>query len=197
MPLRKKSNVHCSGLASFCRLDINFSFCSDVWLDVCWMESKVSHAERSLSPLKSPPDSSSLWQCTCICGPLTSSWSLKLSVFFPLTPPFCGQRSAGDIMIRNIQPKHAGKYTCAVQTKVDSVSIATDVVVRGKHVSVFFWVGLLFCCFCAAQISNVWKRSALTVSRLDDVTCVLAAERSDNLVTNAKQSAARAESGTW
>lgn len=36
-------------------------------------------------------------------------------------------------MIRNIQPKHAGKYTCAVQTKVDSVSIATDVVVRGKR----------------------------------------------------------------
>ncbi|TNM87231.1 hypothetical protein fugu_007461 [Takifugu bimaculatus] len=42
-----------------------------------------------------------------------------------------GGRSSGDIMIRNIQPKHAGKYTCAVQTKVDSVSIATDVVVRG------------------------------------------------------------------
>lgn len=35
-------------------------------------------------------------------------------------------------MIRNIQLKHAGKYTCAVQTKVDSISIATDVVVRGK-----------------------------------------------------------------
>lgn len=62
------------------------------------------------------------------------------------------QRSAGDIMIRNIQPKHAGKYTCAVQTKVDSVSIATDVVVRGKHASVVFWVGLLICCFCWAQI---------------------------------------------
>uniref|UniRef100_A0A8C4IK83 Contactin 3a, tandem duplicate 1 n=1 Tax=Dicentrarchus labrax TaxID=13489 RepID=A0A8C4IK83_DICLA len=41
------------------------------------------------------------------------------------------KRSAGDIMIRNIQLRHAGKYTCAVQTKVDSVSIATDVVVRG------------------------------------------------------------------
>uniref|UniRef100_A0A7N6ACJ8 Contactin 3a, tandem duplicate 1 n=1 Tax=Anabas testudineus TaxID=64144 RepID=A0A7N6ACJ8_ANATE len=40
-------------------------------------------------------------------------------------------RSAGDIMIRNIQLRHAGKYTCAVQTKVDSVSIATDVEVRG------------------------------------------------------------------
>ncbi|XP_047439270.1 contactin-4 isoform X2 [Mugil cephalus] len=42
-----------------------------------------------------------------------------------------GGRSDGDIMIRNIQLRHAGKYTCAVQTKVDSVSIATDVVVRG------------------------------------------------------------------
>uniref|UniRef100_A0A7N6A337 Contactin 3a, tandem duplicate 1 n=1 Tax=Anabas testudineus TaxID=64144 RepID=A0A7N6A337_ANATE len=41
------------------------------------------------------------------------------------------KRSAGDIMIRNIQLRHAGKYTCAVQTKVDSVSIATDVEVRG------------------------------------------------------------------
>ncbi|XP_029010939.1 contactin-4 isoform X2 [Betta splendens] len=42
-----------------------------------------------------------------------------------------GGRLAGDIMIRNIQLRHAGKYTCAVQTKVDSVSIATDVEVRG------------------------------------------------------------------
>uniref|UniRef100_A0A8P4GNI6 Contactin 4 n=1 Tax=Dicentrarchus labrax TaxID=13489 RepID=A0A8P4GNI6_DICLA len=42
-----------------------------------------------------------------------------------------GQHSAGDIMIRNIQLRHAGKYTCAVQTKVDSISIAVDLVVRG------------------------------------------------------------------
>ncbi|KAA8593530.1 hypothetical protein FQN60_009646 [Etheostoma spectabile] len=41
------------------------------------------------------------------------------------------QHSAGDIMIRNIQLRHAGKYTCAVQTKVDSISIAVDLVVRG------------------------------------------------------------------
>lgn len=41
------------------------------------------------------------------------------------------QHSSGDIMIRNIQMKHAGKYTCAVQTKVDSSSIATDLIVRG------------------------------------------------------------------
>lgn len=42
-----------------------------------------------------------------------------------------GGHSAGDIMIRNIQLRHAGKYTCAVQTKVDSSSIAADLVVRG------------------------------------------------------------------
>lgn len=44
----------------------------------------------------------------------------------------CSQTSAGDIMVRNIQLRHAGRYTCAVQTKVDSASIATDVVVRGN-----------------------------------------------------------------
>ncbi|XP_051932022.1 contactin-4-like isoform X1 [Hippocampus zosterae] len=42
-----------------------------------------------------------------------------------------GQHAAGDIMIRNIQLRHAGKYTCAVQTKVDSLSVAVDLVVRG------------------------------------------------------------------
>uniref|UniRef100_I3KWM9 Contactin 4 n=1 Tax=Oreochromis niloticus TaxID=8128 RepID=I3KWM9_ORENI len=41
------------------------------------------------------------------------------------------QHSAGDIMIRNVQLRHAGKYTCAVQTKVDSISVAVDLVVRG------------------------------------------------------------------
>uniref|UniRef100_A0A8C4HJP0 Contactin 4 n=1 Tax=Dicentrarchus labrax TaxID=13489 RepID=A0A8C4HJP0_DICLA len=44
---------------------------------------------------------------------------------------FFEKHSAGDIMIRNIQLRHAGKYTCAVQTKVDSISIAVDLVVRG------------------------------------------------------------------
>ncbi|KAA0712788.1 Contactin-4 Brain-derived immunoglobulin superfamily protein 2 [Triplophysa tibetana] len=47
-----------------------------------------------------------------------------------------GQHSAGDIMIRNIQLRHAGKYTCAVQTKVDSSSIATDLIVRVPEVVV-------------------------------------------------------------
>ncbi|XP_026860814.2 contactin-4 isoform X2 [Electrophorus electricus] len=47
-----------------------------------------------------------------------------------------GGRSSGDIMIRNIQMRHAGKYTCAVQTKVDSSSIATDLIVRGPPTSI-------------------------------------------------------------
>lgn len=35
-------------------------------------------------------------------------------------------------MIRNVQLRHAGKYTCAVQTKVDSISVAVDLVIRGE-----------------------------------------------------------------
>lgn len=88
--------------------------------------------------------------------------------FSPSVVFLCQQRSSGDIMIRNIQPKHAGKYTCAVQTKVDSVSIATDVVVRGKCGSccavmaeageckgpVVTRFKLLTRCFCSAQVSE-------------------------------------------
>ncbi|XP_058844671.1 contactin-4-like isoform X1 [Acipenser ruthenus] len=42
-----------------------------------------------------------------------------------------GQHSAGDMMIRNIQVKHAGKYVCMVQTSVDTASAGADLVVRG------------------------------------------------------------------
>ncbi|XP_032181457.1 contactin-4 isoform X3 [Mustela erminea] len=42
-----------------------------------------------------------------------------------------GQDSAGDLMIRNIQLKHAGKYVCMVQTSVDKLSAAADLIVRG------------------------------------------------------------------
>uniref|UniRef100_F8WH58 Contactin 4 n=1 Tax=Mus musculus TaxID=10090 RepID=F8WH58_MOUSE len=42
-----------------------------------------------------------------------------------------GQDSAGDLMIRNIQLKHAGKYVCMVQTSVDKLSVAADLIVRG------------------------------------------------------------------
>uniref|UniRef100_A0A4W2DSL0 Contactin 4 n=1 Tax=Bos indicus x Bos taurus TaxID=30522 RepID=A0A4W2DSL0_BOBOX len=41
-----------------------------------------------------------------------------------------GGDSAGDLMIRNIQLKHAGKYICMVQTSVDRLSAAADLIVR-------------------------------------------------------------------
>ncbi|XP_068170736.1 contactin-4 [Antennarius striatus] len=38
---------------------------------------------------------------------------------------------AGDLMVRNVQLKHSGKYVCMVQTEVDTVSAAADLIVRG------------------------------------------------------------------
>lgn len=37
-------------------------------------------------------------------------------------------------MIRNIQLKHAGKYVCMVQTSVDKLSAAADLIVRGMGI---------------------------------------------------------------
>uniref|UniRef100_A0A3B1JAK9 Contactin 4 n=1 Tax=Astyanax mexicanus TaxID=7994 RepID=A0A3B1JAK9_ASTMX len=42
-----------------------------------------------------------------------------------------GGGSSGDLMVRNIQLKHSGKYVCMVHTAVDSVSAAADLIVRG------------------------------------------------------------------
>lgn len=41
------------------------------------------------------------------------------------------QSASGDLMIRNIQLKHSGKYVCMVKTDVDSVASAADLIVRG------------------------------------------------------------------
>ncbi|XP_034724365.1 contactin-4 isoform X1 [Etheostoma cragini] len=38
---------------------------------------------------------------------------------------------AGDLMVRNVQLKHCGKYVCMVHTEVDTVSAAADLIVRG------------------------------------------------------------------
>ncbi|XP_074168297.1 contactin-3 [Rhinolophus sinicus] len=43
-----------------------------------------------------------------------------------------GGGSSGDVLIRNIQLKHSGRYVCMVQTGVDSVSSAADLIVRGS-----------------------------------------------------------------
>lgn len=59
-------------------------------------------------------------------------------------------------MIRNIQLRHAGKYTCAVQTKVDSASIAIDVVVRGTDAAlVSFFIYLSFFFFTTSSVEVV------------------------------------------
>ncbi|XP_058535164.1 contactin-6 [Ochotona princeps] len=42
-----------------------------------------------------------------------------------------GGESVGDLMIRNIQLHHSGRYLCAVQTPLESVSAGADVIVRG------------------------------------------------------------------
>uniref|UniRef100_A0A8C6VDF9 Contactin 6 n=1 Tax=Naja naja TaxID=35670 RepID=A0A8C6VDF9_NAJNA len=42
-----------------------------------------------------------------------------------------GGDSVGDLMIRNIQLNHAGKYTCTVQTLMDTLSASAEVIVRG------------------------------------------------------------------
>ncbi|KAG7268143.1 hypothetical protein CRUP_016474 [Coryphaenoides rupestris] len=42
-----------------------------------------------------------------------------------------GGVSAGDLMVRNVQLKHSGKYVCMVHTAVDSVSAAAELIVRG------------------------------------------------------------------
>ncbi|XP_048813626.1 contactin-6-like [Lagopus muta] len=42
-----------------------------------------------------------------------------------------GGESVGDLMIRNIQLHHTGKYVCMVQTTLDSQSTAVDIIVRG------------------------------------------------------------------
>ncbi|KAI2663793.1 Contactin-4 [Labeo rohita] len=45
-----------------------------------------------------------------------------------------GGGSSGDLMIRNVQLKHSGKYVCMVHTAVDSVSAAADLIVREPFV---------------------------------------------------------------
>ncbi|XP_014846697.1 PREDICTED: contactin-3-like isoform X1 [Poecilia mexicana] len=42
-----------------------------------------------------------------------------------------GQRTAGDLMIRNIQLYHAGKYICVVDTDVESLSAVAVLIVKG------------------------------------------------------------------
>ncbi|KAB5583932.1 hypothetical protein PHYPO_G00101510 [Pangasianodon hypophthalmus] len=42
-----------------------------------------------------------------------------------------GGGASGDLMVRNVQLKHSGKYVCMIHTAMDSVSAAADLIVRG------------------------------------------------------------------
>lgn len=48
---------------------------------------------------------------------------------------FLSKDSVGDLMIRNIQLNHAGKYTCTVQTLMETLSASAEIIVRGKSVN--------------------------------------------------------------
>ncbi|MBN3322375.1 CNTN1 protein, partial [Atractosteus spatula] len=41
------------------------------------------------------------------------------------------KESSGDLLIKNVQLKHAGRYTCTAQTTVDNATASADLVVRG------------------------------------------------------------------
>ena len=62
---------------------------------------------------------------------------------FPCVP----QRNAGDLMIRNIQLHHGGKYVCIVDTDVESLSVDAVLIVKGKNLNLGFKSrsGLLCC----------------------------------------------------
>lgn len=50
---------------------------------------------------------------------------------------------AGDLMIRNIQLKHAGKYVCVIDTDVESLSAAAILIVKGKKIYIYIFINTL------------------------------------------------------
>lgn len=59
----------------------------------------------------------------------------RLGDFLNLLVLLLHQGFAGDLMVRNIQLKHSGKYVCMVHTEVDTVSAAAELTVRGGWLS--------------------------------------------------------------
>lgn len=47
--------------------------------------------------------------------------------------PLFQQSFSGDLMIRNIQLNHGGKYVCLVDTDVESLSADAILVVKGRN----------------------------------------------------------------
>lgn len=58
----------------------------------------------------------------------------KCIFIFPcILSPFLQQSFSGDLMIRNIQLNHGGKYVCLIDTDVESLSADAILVVKGRN----------------------------------------------------------------
>lgn len=91
----------------------------------------------------------------CLQDPLCF---LNIMMFHYLFPR---QSSSGDLMIRNIQLKHSGKYVCMVQTGVDSVSSAAELIVRGKQCYLLCCLKLLHGhCSLEERCSEILRKNA-------------------------------------
>ncbi|XP_051518833.1 contactin-3 [Myxocyprinus asiaticus] len=74
--------------------------------------------------------------CQISCDPaldVSFSWAFNGQLLNKLDQHYehVGGSTSGDLMIRNIQLKHAGKYVCAVDTDVESLSGAAILIVKG------------------------------------------------------------------
>lgn len=58
-----------------------------------------------------------------------------------------GHESSGDLLIKNVQVKHAGRYSCTVQTIVDNATAEADVFVKGSYVKYHLAFQLVALCF--------------------------------------------------
>lgn len=70
-------------------------------------------------------------QARSVGGIPASAKLQSLEDFLNLLLLLLHQGFAGDLMVRNIQLKHSGKYVCMVHTEVDTVSAAAELTVRG------------------------------------------------------------------
>uniref|UniRef100_A0A8C1MP96 Contactin 3a, tandem duplicate 2 n=1 Tax=Cyprinus carpio TaxID=7962 RepID=A0A8C1MP96_CYPCA len=74
--------------------------------------------------------------CQISCDPaldVSFSWAFNGQLLSNLDQHYehVGGSTSGDLMIRNIQLKHAGKYVCVVDTDVESLSAAAILIVKG------------------------------------------------------------------
>lgn len=149
--------------------------CSQCWAPVLQLASHVRRGINSclLGECLQPCSMEQLLAKTCCAAPVVYLSSLSCTYMFGVIfPPLLKrglniklyanslnnfvfwQSASGDLMIRNIQLKHSGKYVCMVKTEVDSVASAADLIVRGKFQLQLPWI--VFLLLCAVDCRNSW-----------------------------------------